>query len=92
MSPTSFSFWGISECLRPIGLKFDLCQEFSLDPVIPIYSARPDQVKKALNYVHSAAMDKLGGKELELLIAILPDNNGSLYGMILGHSSICIIS
>ncbi|XP_027356040.1 protein argonaute PNH1-like isoform X1 [Abrus precatorius] len=60
-----------------------MCQisgmEFSQDPVIPIYSARPDQVKKALKYVHSAAIDKLDGKELELLIAILPDNNGSLY-------------
>ncbi|KAF7806343.1 protein argonaute PNH1-like [Senna tora] len=61
-----------------------MCQisgmEFSQEPVIPIYSARPDQVKKALKYVHCAALDKLGGKELELLIAILPDNNGSLYG------------
>ncbi|KHN15131.1 Protein argonaute PNH1 [Glycine soja] len=61
-----------------------ICQisgmEFSQDPVIPIYSAKPDLVKKALKYVHSAVLDKLGGKELELLIAILPDNNGSLYG------------
>ncbi|MED6132618.1 Protein argonaute PNH1 [Stylosanthes scabra] len=61
-----------------------MCQisgmEFSQDPVIPVYSAKPDLVKKALRYVHSASLDKLGGKELELLIAILPDNNGSLYG------------
>ncbi|KAE9601850.1 hypothetical protein Lal_00040839 [Lupinus albus] len=61
-----------------------MCQitgmEFSQDPVIPIYSARSDLVKKALKHVHSAALDKLGGKELELLIAILPDSNGSLYG------------
>lgn len=69
---------------------FFLSQEFSLDPVIPIYSAKPDLVKKALKYVHSAALDKLGGKELELLIAILPDNNGSLYGMILSHSNIIL--
>jgi len=55
--------------------------------VIPIYTARPDMVKKALKYVHSAVRDKLGGKELELLIAILPDNNGSLYGMIPSHSN-----
>ncbi|GFY96289.1 Stabilizer of iron transporter SufD / Polynucleotidyl transferase [Actinidia rufa] len=54
--------------------------DFKCEPVIPIYSARPDQVKKALKYVCSAAANKLGGKELELLIAILPDNNGSLYG------------
>ncbi|KAM3713994.1 hypothetical protein ACJW31_01G297700 [Castanea mollissima] len=61
-----------------------MCQisgmEFNRDPVIPIYSARPDQVKKALKYVYYAAASKLEGKELELLIAILPDNNGSLYG------------
>ena len=54
--------------------------EFNHEPVIPIHSARPDQVKKALKHVYSAAANKLGGKELELLIAILPDNNGSLYG------------
>ncbi|MCD7459399.1 Protein argonaute PNH1 [Datura stramonium] len=61
-----------------------MCQvsgmEFNCEPVIPIYYARPDQAKKALNYVCNAAASKLGGKELELLIAILPDNNGSLYG------------
>ncbi|KAF8400717.1 hypothetical protein HHK36_014017 [Tetracentron sinense] len=61
-----------------------MCQvsgmEFNREPVIPIYSARPDQVEKALKYVYNAATNKLKGKELELLIAILPDNNGSLYG------------
>jgi eukaryotic translation initiation factor 2C len=31
--------------------------------------------------VYHAAASKLEGKELQLLIAILPDNNGSLYGM-----------
>ncbi|KAK8500229.1 hypothetical protein V6N12_002334 [Hibiscus sabdariffa] len=60
-----------------------MCQisgmEFDRDPVIPIYSARPDQVKKALKYVYHAAANKLEGKEPELLIAILPDNKGSLY-------------
>ncbi|URD98568.1 hypothetical protein MUK42_30674 [Musa troglodytarum] len=53
--------------------------EFSREPVIPIYSARPDQVEKALRHVYNAATNKLKGKELELLVAILPDNNGSLY-------------
>ncbi|KAK6945039.1 hypothetical protein RJ641_026141 [Dillenia turbinata] len=48
---------------------------------IPIYSVRPDLVKKALKHVVNATTDKLGGRELELLIAILPDNNGSLYDM-----------
>ncbi|CAK8563351.1 unnamed protein product [Lathyrus sativus] len=54
--------------------------EFSPEPVIPVYSARPDMVKKALEHVHFVSLNKLGGKELELLIAILPDKNGSLYG------------
>ncbi|XP_045829694.1 protein argonaute PNH1-like [Trifolium pratense] len=57
-----------------------LGMEFSHEPVIPVYSARPDMVKKALKYVHSTSLNKLDGKELEFLIAILPDNNGSLYG------------
>ncbi|KAJ8513829.1 hypothetical protein OPV22_004263 [Ensete ventricosum] len=61
-----------------------MCQvsgmEFNREPVIPIYSARPDQVEKALRHVYNAATNKLKGKELELLVAILPDNNGSLYG------------
>ncbi|EXB76263.1 Protein argonaute 1C [Morus notabilis] len=53
-----------------------MCQisrmEFSRDPMIPIYSARPDQVKKALKYVCYAAANQLEGKDFELL-------NGSLY-------------
>ncbi|KAF2290172.1 hypothetical protein GH714_003849 [Hevea brasiliensis] len=61
-----------------------MCQvsgmEFNPEPVIPIYNARPDQVEKALKHVYHASMSKTKGKELELLLAILPDNNGSLYG------------
>ncbi|KAG0498942.1 hypothetical protein HPP92_003633 [Vanilla planifolia] len=61
-----------------------MCQvsgmEFSLEPVIPIHSARADQVEKALKHVYNLASSKLKGKELELLLAILPDSNGSLYG------------
>ncbi|KAG5097421.1 hypothetical protein JHK82_047275 [Glycine max] len=75
------------EYLPQVGQWNMMNKEFSQDPVIPIYSAKPDLVKKALKYVHSAVLDKLGGKELELLIAILPDNNGSLYGMIPSHSN-----
>lgn len=56
-------------------------QEFTPEPVIPIYNARPEQVEKALKHVYHASMNKTKGKELELLLAILPDNNGSLYGM-----------
>lgn len=61
-----------------------MCQvsgmEFIPEPVIPIYNARPEQVEKALKHVYHASMNKTKGKELELLLAILPDNNGSLYG------------
>ncbi|XP_065863218.1 protein argonaute 10 [Euphorbia lathyris] len=61
-----------------------MCQvsgmEFYPEPVIPIYNARPDQVEKALKHVYHASANKTKGKELELLLAILPDNNGSLYG------------
>ncbi|KAF3774292.1 argonaute 10 protein [Nymphaea thermarum] len=37
-------------------------------------------VEKALKHVYNASINKLKGKELDLLLAILPDNNGSLYG------------
>ncbi|KAI0487857.1 hypothetical protein KFK09_027680 [Dendrobium nobile] len=58
----------------------DRVKKFNREPVIPIYSARPDQVEKALKHVFNMPMNKLKGKELELLLAILPDSNGSLYG------------
>lgn len=64
-------------------------QEFNRELVIPIHSARPEQVEKALRHVYNAATNKLKGKELELLVAILPDNNGSLYGK---HSNFASIS
>ncbi|XP_019181084.1 PREDICTED: protein argonaute 10-like isoform X1 [Ipomoea nil] len=61
-----------------------MCQvsgmEFNPEPVIPIYTARPEQVEKALKHVYHSCINKLKGKELELLLAILPDSNGSLYG------------
>ncbi|XP_027072355.1 protein argonaute PNH1 [Coffea arabica] len=69
-----------SFCQQLVQMCQDSGMEINCDPVIPIYVARPDQVKKTLGYVYNAAANRLGGKELELLIAILPDNNGSLYG------------
>ncbi|CAJ1977147.1 unnamed protein product [Sphenostylis stenocarpa] len=61
-----------------------MCQvsgmEFNPEPVIPIYNAKPEQVEKALKHVYHVSASKNKGKELELLLAILPDNNGSLYG------------
>ncbi|XLR66441.1 hypothetical protein S83_017113 [Arachis hypogaea] len=53
---------------------------FNLDPVVPPVSARPDQVEKVLKTRYYDAKNKLPGKDLDLLIVILPDNNGSLYG------------
>lgn len=43
-------------------------------------SARPDQVERVLKAKFHEAITKLQAKELDLLIVILPDNNGSLYG------------
>ncbi|KAF8407508.1 hypothetical protein HHK36_006642 [Tetracentron sinense] len=55
---------------------------FNPEPVLPPYNARPDQVERVLKARYHDAMTKLQphGKELDLLIVILPDNNGSLYG------------
>nr|ABL63484.1 argonaute 1 [Pisum sativum] len=53
---------------------------FNPEPVVPPVSARPDQVEKVLKTRHHDAKTKLQGKDLDLLIVILPDNNGSLYG------------
>lgn len=55
-------------------------QAFNPEPVVPPVSARPDQVEKVLKTRYHDAKRKLPGKELDLLIVILPDNNGSLYG------------
>lgn len=50
--------------------------------MLPPLSARPDQVERVLKTRYHDAMTKIQpqGKELDLLIVILPDNNGSLYG------------
>ncbi|CAM8943710.1 unnamed protein product [Rhodiola kirilowii] len=55
---------------------------FSPEPVLPPITARPDHVERALKARFHEAMTKLQPqrKELDLLIVILPDNNGSLYG------------
>ncbi|XP_052183641.1 protein argonaute 1 [Diospyros lotus] len=55
---------------------------FHREPVLPPISARPDQVERVLKARFHDAMTKLHpqGKELDLLIVILPDNNGTLYG------------
>uniref|UniRef100_A0A0D9VJC7 Piwi domain-containing protein n=2 Tax=Leersia perrieri TaxID=77586 RepID=A0A0D9VJC7_9ORYZ len=64
----------------------NMCQisgmDFSIEPVLPPVTARPENVERALKLRYQDAMNilKPQGGELDLLIAILPDNNGSLYG------------
>ncbi|KAL6652215.1 hypothetical protein ACP70R_011140 [Stipagrostis hirtigluma subsp. patula] len=63
-----------------------MCQisgmDFALEPVLPPVTARPEHVERALKARYQDAMNILRpqGRELDLLIVILPDNNGSLYG------------
>ncbi|XP_078445686.1 stabilizer of iron transporter SufD / Polynucleotidyl transferase [Wolffia australiana] len=63
-----------------------MCQvsgmDFVLEPVLPLLSARPEHVERALKSRYHDVMNILRprGKELDLLIVILPDNNGPLYG------------
>ncbi|KAL5732174.1 argonaute 1B [Ranunculus cassubicifolius] len=55
---------------------------FNQEPVLPPNCARQDQVEGALRTWYRDCMAKLKpqGKELDLLIAILPDKKGSVYG------------
>ncbi|KAK4800022.1 hypothetical protein SAY86_025387 [Trapa natans] len=55
---------------------------FNPEPILPPISGRPDQVEKILKARYHDAMTRLQakGKDVDLLIVILPDNNGSLYG------------
>ncbi|KAL3716352.1 hypothetical protein ACJRO7_008022 [Eucalyptus globulus] len=55
---------------------------FNPDPILPPISGRPDQVERILKARYHEAMTRIQpkGKDIDLLIVILPDNNGSLYG------------
>ena len=54
-----------------------------MEPILPPMYANPAQVERALKARFHDAMNMLGPqrKELDLLVGILPDNNGSLYGI-----------
>ncbi|GER38448.1 argonaute 1 [Striga asiatica] len=56
--------------------------DFNPEPVLQVLTGRPDQVERVLKARFHDVMTKLQPqkKELDLLIVILPDNNGSLYG------------
>ncbi|KAH7653568.1 eukaryotic translation initiation factor 2C protein [Dioscorea alata] len=55
--------------------------DFAPEPILQPSSSRPEHVERALKARYNDAMNilKPEGKELDLLIVILPDNNGSLY-------------
>ena len=47
---------------------------------LPIFTARPDQVEDDIRICYQEAQKELIDQKIDLLLAILPDNNGSLYG------------
>jgi hypothetical protein len=49
---------------------------------LPIYTARPEQAETDLRRLYQDARNKLRGQKFDLLLAILPEKNGSLYGNI----------
>ena len=48
----------------------------------PIFTARPDQVEHDIRICYQEAQNKLRDQKIDLLLAILPDENGSLYGIV----------
>ena len=59
-----------------------LCFQVMDELKLPIFTARPGQVEADLSKHCQDAWNMLGGKKIGLLLAILPDKNGSLYGNI----------
>ncbi|CAK9201819.1 unnamed protein product [Sphagnum troendelagicum] len=61
-----------------------MCQtsgmDFQSEPFVPVRSARPEHSDRALLQLCEEVKQRTEGKGLDLLIAILPDNNGPLYG------------
>jgi len=61
-----------------------MCQtsgmDFQIEPFVPIRSVRPEHSSRALLQLCDEVKRRTEGKGLDLLIAILPDNNGTLYG------------
>ncbi|KAL6509670.1 argonaute 1 [Orobanche gracilis] len=90
------------DCLPQVGQWNMMNKDFNPEPILPVLSARPDQVERILKSRFHDVMTKLhsnGKKELDLLIVVLPDNNGPLYGELkricetdLGTVSQCCLS
>ena len=59
-----------------------LCFQGMDELKLPIFTARPGQVEADLSKHCQDAWNMLRGQKIGLLLAILPDKNGSLYGNI----------
>ncbi|XP_073158792.1 protein argonaute MEL1 [Henckelia pumila] len=68
-------------CHELIGMCCNKGMEFNSEPSIQIRSANPAQIEKALVDINTESASRLAGKQLQLLIVILPDVSGS-YGKI----------
>jgi eukaryotic translation initiation factor 2C len=53
---------------------------------LPIFTARPDQVEDGIGICYQEAQKELRDQKIDLLLAILPDENGSLYGNVYDRS------
>jgi eukaryotic translation initiation factor 2C len=53
---------------------------------LPIFTARPDQVEDDIGICYQEAQKELRDQKIDLLLAILPDENGSLYGNVYDRS------
>ncbi|CAN6205328.1 unnamed protein product [Urochloa humidicola] len=63
----------LAEMSRSIGVDFT-------DLKLPIFTAHPGQVEDDIRTCYQKAQTKLRDQKIDLLLAILPDKNGRLYG------------
>ncbi|KZV47182.1 protein argonaute 5 [Dorcoceras hygrometricum] len=68
-------------CHELIGMCCNKGMEFRSEPLVHLRLANPSQIEKALFDIHNESTSRLAGKQLQLLIVILPDVSGS-YGKI----------
>ncbi|CAD6223817.1 unnamed protein product [Miscanthus lutarioriparius] len=65
----------LAEMFHITGVDFDNLK-------LPIFTARPDQVEHDIHICYQEVQNKLRDQKIDLLLAILPDENGSLYGSV----------
>jgi eukaryotic translation initiation factor 2C len=56
-------------------------QDFHLELIVPVWSVRPKHSEPALTHLCEEVKKRTKDKDLDLLVAILLDSNGSLYGV-----------